>query len=139
MATSRDRIHPLAKEICKKIKDALLALQAGRRQLGVQKHLLSDFEALGISCEQDLWNVLPTLLQEITDARPPECYCHVGGHPPRRSTDEEMKGMELWPYHWNSPSQGRPMFLKFAMKRDKKGDWWYVHVDVHEDRPPENI
>ena len=46
-----------------------------------------------------------------------------------------MKGMELWPYHWESQSQGKRMFLKFAMKQDRQGNWVYIHVDVHEDRP----
>jgi hypothetical protein len=128
-------MRPSDRELYKKVQDALLAIQAGRRQFGVQKHWLSDFEALGISSELELWTVLPKLLQEIIHAKPEECYCHDGGHPPRRSTDEEMKNMELWPYHWKSPSQGKMMFLKFAMKHARDGNWWYIHVDVHEDRP----
>jgi hypothetical protein len=135
MAAPSDPNRPTPHEICKKVQDALLAIQANRRVLGVTKHLLNDFDALGISSELELWEVLPRLVQEIINAGPLECYLHVGGHPPRRSTDEEMKNMELWPYHWRSPCQGKMMFLKFAMKRDGKGDWWYYHVDVHEDHP----
>ncbi|MGA2556579.1 MAG: hypothetical protein ABSG04_09945 [Verrucomicrobiota bacterium] len=135
MAAPSDSNRPSAHEICKKVQDALWAIQANRRVLGVTKHLLSDFDALEISSETELWEVLPRLMQEIINAKPPDCYCHLGGHPPRRSTDEQMKNMELWPYRWRSPSQGKMMFLKFAMRRDRKGDWWYIHVDVHEDRP----
>jgi hypothetical protein len=137
MAIPSDGNRPLSREICKKVNDALLAIQAGRRLLGVDKHLTDDFRALDVYSLEELWEVLPALLQEIIHAKPPDCY--VGGHPPRRSYDEEMLDMELWPYHWNSPSQGRMMFLKFAMKHDRSGNWWYIHVDVHEDRPQQRI
>lgn len=139
METPSDGIRPSNREIYKKVSDALLAVQAGRRALGLTKHLLGDFDALGIGSEQELWTILATLLQEIINAGPPDCYCHAGGHPPRRSYDEEMKGMELWPYRWDSPSQRKVMFLKFAMRPDCKGIWSYIHVDVHEDRPMERI
>jgi len=137
MATPSDGIRPSNREICKKVNDALNAIQARRRQLGVDKHLTDDFRALDIFSEEELWEVLPILLQEIIRAKPPDCY--VGGHPPQRSYDEEMRDMELWPYRWDSSSQDKMMFLKFAMKHDRTGNWWYIHVDVHEDRPKPRI
>jgi hypothetical protein len=132
MATPSDGNRPSGQEIYKKVSNALVAIQQGRRYFGVEKHLSSDFEALEVSSEPELWDVLPILLEEIKHAIPANCY--VGGHPPYRSYDEEMKDMELWPYRWNSPSQGKMMFLEFALERDKKGDWWYVHEDRPEGR-----
>jgi len=131
-----DRTRPLCHEIESKARSALAAIAGGRRVLGLTKHLFDDFTALGVSSEAELWKVLAELLEEIIAAQPAECY--AGGHPPYRSYDEEMKNLELWPYRWMSPSQGKMMFLKFALKRDRQGNWVYVHVDVHEDRPKRN-
>ena len=45
--------RPQGREICKKVNDALHAIQAGRRQLGVYKHLFSDLEALDVNSEEE--------------------------------------------------------------------------------------
>ena len=124
--------RPSNRELNSKVEDAITAILAGRRVLGVTKHLSGDFVALGISSEAEIWSILPELLREIKAADPVTCY--VGGSPPARSYDQEMKHMELWPYRWPSLRLGKQMFLKFAMKRNKQGDWIYYHVDVHEDR-----
>ena len=125
--------RPSNPEICKKVGDALKAIEAGRCYLGVTKHLLSDFAALNIGSEDELWAILPTLLKEIRISDPITSY--AGQFPPVKSYDEEMKGIELWPYRWPSTTLGKEMWLKFGMKKDRKGDWHYVHVDVHENRP----
>jgi hypothetical protein len=132
-AYSSDRNRPSDRELTHKVDEALEAILAGRRQIGLTKHLLSDCVALGLASEAELWQVLPELFREIKAADPISCY--AGQHPPSRSYDDEMRDMELWPFHWLSQSQGKMMFIKFALKRNRAQEWVYVHVDVHEDRP----
>jgi hypothetical protein len=133
MAASSDPGRPSAHEICKKVRDALLAIHAGRRQAPFTKHLIGDCQELNIYSAQELWGCLVELMKEILDANPVACY--AGCHPPTRSYEAETRNMELWAYRWSSPSAGRRMYLKFAMKQDHQGNWWYIHVDVHTDRP----
>lgn len=125
--------RPSNKEIINKVRDALDAVRAGRRCRGVSKHFSDDMAALEIDSDEEMWEVLPELLQEILDSGPVECY--AGGHPPKASYDQEMKGMELWSYVWESVRTRKTMWIKFALKKDRQGNWHYFHVDVHENRP----
>lgn len=125
--------RPSNHEIIKKIQDALEGIKAHRCKIPLTKHWSDDLAALEISTEKEMWQILPILLSEIQEADPLTCY--VGGSPPQRSYDEEMKDLELWPYRWRSAYLNKTMFLKFSLKKDSGGNWWYLHVDVHEDRP----
>lgn len=120
-------MRPSDREIWKKIADALEALKAGRFQIGLTRHLVSDLAELELS-EPDLPHLLGDLLKEIHDAKPTECY--VGSRPPQRSFEPEIQNLELWAYAWHSQRFKKRMYLKFSLKKE-----WYVHVRCHEDRP----
>lgn len=125
--------RPSSKETIKKVRDALDAVKEGRRLRVLSKHFSGDMAALQIDSDEEMWQILPELLGEVLHCGPVECYS--GGRPPKRSYDEEMKGMELWSYIWDSTRLGKTMWIKFALKADKQGKWHYYHVDVHENRP----
>lgn len=121
--------RPSAREICKKVADALEALRHGRLAVAVTKHLVGDLSDLELESADDLGDLLIDLLEEIQQANPVECY--VGSNPPQRSYEEEIRNLELWAYSWRSLRLGRRMYLKFALKNQQ-----YFYVDCHEDRPP---
>ena len=120
--------RPSNHEICKKIKDALEALRAGRFMFGPTKHLAGDMEDLELESEPDLTPLLVELLREINAAGPVPCY--AGTRPPQRSYEAEILSLELWAYRWQSKRCGKAMYLKFALKKDH-----YIYVDCHPDRP----
>lgn len=124
--------RPSNKEICKKVADALAAIEAGRRFIALTKHLVGDLAELELEDEAALWELIPRLLKEIRKADPVRCY--AGSRPPQRSYESEIKGEDLWAFRWPSVTLGREMYLKFALKNTKAG-WVFAHVDCHEDRP----
>jgi hypothetical protein len=123
-------LRPSPREICKKLADALEALEGRRFMIGLTKHLIGDLEELGLDSADDLPGLLIELLKEIRGANPIQCY--AGTKPPQRSYEDEIRKPELWAYSWNSSRFGKQMYLKFALKNGL-----YVYVDCHEDRPPE--
>jgi len=124
--------RPSNKEICKKVADALAAVEAGRRQIALTKHFADDVYELGLEGEAALWELIPKLLREIQEADPAVCY--AGSHPPLKSYEREILGAELWAFHWKSSELAREMYLKFVMKKGT-GDWVYAHCRCHDDRP----
>jgi len=108
------------------------AIRNNRFQLGPPKHLSSDLAELQLATAQDLPNLLIVLLEEIKNAGPITCY--AGTRPPQRSYEPEVRNLELWAYSWHSARFQKRMYVKFALKKQ-----WYIHVDCHEDRPPERL
>lgn len=120
--------RPSKHEICKKVRDALEALGAGKFMIGLTKHLSADTDELNLESEADLVPLLSELLEEIDEAGPIKCY--AGTRPPQRSYEREILKLELWAYSWPSKRFGKGMYLKFAFKKD-----YFVYVDCHPDRP----
>jgi len=120
--------RPSNHETCKKIKDALEALRAGKFMIGFTKHLSADMDELNLESEAELVPLLCVLLGEIDEVGPIECY--AGTRPPQRSYEQEILSLELWAYSWPSKRFGKGMYLKFAFKKDH-----FVYVDCHPDNP----
>jgi hypothetical protein len=127
--------RPTPKELYGKVGHALRALVAGRRDFGTRKHWAGDREELGLQRAEELWELLPILLEEIKHAKPEKCY--AGQHPPQRSyeSDTPIKDEELWAFAWDSKRFGKRMYLKFVLTKDSRDEWHYFHMDCHEDRP----
>jgi len=123
--------RPLTRETYKKISDALAAISAGRRTaVARERHLVNDLAELGID-QNDFWNVVQILLNEIQVCGPDACY--AGGRPPRKSYEPEIKDEELWAYSWPSCHFGFQTYIKFVMRTNARGEWVYLHVRLHED------
>jgi hypothetical protein len=129
-------MRPSAREIWKKIADAIEAIRSGRFQIGPTKHLADDLADLQLPTARDLPQLLADLLKEIQDAGPTECY--AGTRPPQRSYEPEISRLELWAYAWPSQRFQKRMYLKFALKK-RGAHQWYIHVDCHEDRPEQTL
>ncbi len=125
--------RPSKHELHKKISDALAAISAGRRMVvAKEKHLVNDLAALSID-NNELWHVMTHLLKEIEVCGPESCY--AGGRPPTKAYEPEIKDEELWAYSWPSSHFKNPMYIKFVMRRNARGEWVYMHLRVHTDKP----
>jgi hypothetical protein len=125
--------RPSPREIINKVRDALAAIEAGRREIPLVKHLSLELPGLLIESREDLWSELPGLLREIQTCGPVDCY--VGRFPPEPSYEPEILNKELWAYRWPSLKLGYDVYLKFVIIPDRKGAPVYFHVDVHQDEP----
>lgn len=119
-------VRPHGKELHKKLRAALTALQEGRCRFQVHKHLVADLDALDVDTAA-LIPLLCEFIQEILSSDPESCYC--GKSPPEFCYEPQLKGEELWPFTWRSPSQGKVMYLKFVIRGDA-----YEHVTIHESK-----
>lgn len=112
-----------------------LRSQTGRRTFGTLRHWPSDKCGLDLNSTEELWELLPKLLDEIKNARPEKCY--AGTKPPQRSYQDEpaIKDEELWAFSWHSSHFAKRMYLKFVLTKNRRGEWCYFHVDCHPDAP----
>ena len=124
--------HP---ELYGKVNNALAAIKAGRKDFGTMRHWPQDRCELGLSSTEELWNLLPELLNEIKKAKPELCY--AGAKPPQRCYQEEsaIKDEELWAFSWDSSHFGKKMYLKFVLTKDQRGEWHYFYVNCHASAP----
>lgn len=128
--------RPSARELIGKVRVARDAITAGRCQIALNKHWLADLQYLPVASKDELWPLVSTCLDEILEAGPEKDGVYVGGRPPQRSYEPELKGLELWAYAWDSPTLGQRFYLKFALKKAANTDnWHYLHIDLHPDRP----
>ena len=125
--------RPSDRELSNKVRDALAAIIAGRRQIALTKHLVADLEELKLAGEAELWHLMPHLLGELIQSNPISCY--AGRHPPTPSYEPEILNQELWAYRWPSVKLGRELYLKFVIVKNRAGEPHYLHVDLHPDRP----
>jgi hypothetical protein len=115
-----------------KVEKAVEAIACGNKQIALIHHLANDFEDCGLDNEADLWEKLPKLLHELKQSNPIKCY--AGSHPPYKSFEHELDGLELWAYHWNSGVMKCKIYLKFCIKIDGRGKPHYLHARIHPDR-----
>lgn len=114
--------------IINRVAAAIAAVDAGHMTFIATKHVAADIQELGLADADAYGDAIFEFLHEIQEAGPDRCY--AGGRPPQRCYEPGHKGLELFAYAWNSPSAGKRLYLKFAMK-----DGHYYHLDCHEDRP----
>ena len=118
--------RPSEKEKSNKIREAISAIESGKRIIPMSKHFASDQEDLGIKDSKNLWELLLVFLREIEDLEPRRCY--VGGRPPKKSYELEVAGKELWAYSWQSISMNKKMYIKFCLVGG-----YYFYVGCHKD------
>lgn len=117
--------RPTIKELNGKLKSAKQAINAGQIHLLNQPAFAVDAIELGYSIDFELTPVLVELIDETS----PSDYC--GTRPPRKSYEQEIKGLELFAFSVMSNRFKCRIYYKFAVKRETV---WLV--SLHEDRPP---
>lgn len=123
--------RPTDKEAAKKVRDALAAVRANRKMIGLDKHLSDAFDFLKVCKTKELWPVIEELLKELEDLGPAAHY--AGSKPPQKSYEAKFQNDELWAYRWSSRITGRETYLKFILKKD-----WFFFVDCHEHKAQRN-
>jgi len=118
-------IRPSKKELFNKLKQARKAVCEGSVFLIDQSIIAADAIDLNYPIA-DLENVLSQLLGEIN----PVWY--AGTHPPQRSYESEIKGLELFAFRWASKRFGCDMYLKFALNQ---GHMWLVSLHIDRKKP----
>lgn len=128
-----DQFRPGALELFKKVKAAQAAVSAGLILVAVADHLSNDLAELEIDSAEELWALLPRLLQELEAFGPGACY--RGRRPdPDLSCEETVKGLKLWAFVWNSAVLGCEVYLKFCLKERTTGGAYYAHLRIHKNR-----
>ena len=139
-------LSPGHKEIAKKVYEATRAVIAGERWIAVRPHYVANCAELFIDEEREFWDLILASLDEIRAAIPHQCY--AGHHPPEKAGEQEIKGLDLWPFRWDSKIWSakllsedpellwdRLMYLKFVLKKDTQPNTSkYGHVDIHKNR-----
>lgn len=122
-------------ELFQKVEAAIAAVAARRYMIGVPEHLATDLAEMEIDDENDLWALVPKLLQELKDSVPGECY--RGWRPtPEAAVEPTVQGLKLWAFVWESQELGCEVYMKFCLKQSKSGETHYAHVRLHKNRPP---
>jgi len=114
------------------VEKAVEAIACGNKQFLLEHHRPGDFEECALYDEDDLWEKLPKLLDELKRANPINCY--AGRYPPEKSFEPELDGLELWAYHWESEVMNCRIYLKFSIKVGRNGKPHYLHARIHPDR-----
>ena len=116
-------MRPTQKELFKKIREARSAVVEGRIAILQQEAFAINALELGYLVESELHEVLTQLLDETTPAH------YVGGRPPRRSYEQEIKDLELFAFEVESKRFQCRIYLKLALANNIL---WLV--SLHESR-----
>jgi hypothetical protein len=118
--------RPTHKELSGKIRQARDFVASGHVAVLNDIACACDALDLGYDIESELQDVLRELLTETG----PEQY--GGSRPPMRSYEEEIAGLDLFPFVIQSRRFGCAVYLKFALAEDV---FWLV--SLHKDREQE--
>lgn len=126
--------RPSHKECSKKLREAVRALEEGRRVIiDEERHFTEDMAALGSVSALVHWEKVHLFLHEVEAAGGADCY--AGASPPLKCYHGDFRDVELFAFAWESPSEKRRMYLKFGIRLSKKGDPTYLYLNCHEDAP----
>jgi hypothetical protein len=131
----KDRHEPSAKEKCQKIDAAIAAIEDGNISIIADRHNQLAMDFLAASDMEEVLDWVAVFLQEIKAIGPVSCFA---GRFAERCSHSGFNDLFLFPYHWNSPSLGERVYLKFGIKTVQTPDdktHTYYHLDCHEDQP----
>lgn len=127
--------RPSHKELTGKLNQAVEALTNGRYAVvEEERHFTSDRDEFQSGDSISHLNKVFLFLHEIIEAGGVDCY--VGRYPPFECYHGPYKGVELFAFAWDSPSEGKRLYLKFGIRLSKKTkEPTYVYLNCHEDAP----
>ena len=104
----------------------MVAVKAEAVFLLRQDVIAEDAIELDYDIGSELFEVLSELLEETT------LHHYAGSRPPQRSYNDDIDGLELFPFIIESRRFGCRVYLKFTIR---EGSLWIV--SLHKDRPKE--
>jgi hypothetical protein len=134
--TNRHPYVPGAKEIGKKVREAIHALENGNYEIADDSQNVRSFESLGVFSMDEVLELVLEFLDEIQALGPEKCYCGIGGKV-EFSHKHRFTDVRLYAYHWLSERMQKRMYLKFGLRnRDSKISFTYIHLSCHDDEQP---
>jgi hypothetical protein len=130
---SQSRHEPTAHEKCQKIEQAIAAIEDGNISIIADRHNQLAMDFLEADDMDEVFDWIDQFLQEIKIIGPVNCF--VGKYA-QRCHHPGFNDLFLFAYHWDSPSLGERVYLKFGIKTVKGPDGKshnYYHLDCHED------
>ncbi len=131
----KTRHEPSDREKCQKIDQAIAGFDAGNLAIIADRHNQLAMDFLDADDMDEVLDWVVVFLQEIKSAGPVECF--VGRHAMRCTQHPGYGDLFLFPYHWDSPSLGERVYLKFGIRTEQGPDgttYTYCHLDCHEDQ-----
>lgn len=116
--------RPTTKELDNKIKEAKAAIRSQNILVVNQDAIAEDALELEYDIEEELFEVLEELLNEICADN------YVGARPPEKSYEDKIKNSDLFPFVIDSRRFQCEIYFKFALSKDK---FWLV--SLHKNRP----
>lgn len=131
-APNRQSYVPGAKEIGKKVREAIKALETGLYEIADENQNARTFESLGVSTMEEVLEHVLEFLDEIQALGPEKCYCGIGGRV-EFSNKRGYSDVRLYAYHWHSKKMSKWMYLKFGLRnRGSKISFTYIHLSCHD-------
>lgn len=130
--TNRHPYVPGAKEVGKKVRDAIQALEDGNYEIADDNQNARTFESLGVSTMEEVLEHVLVFLDEINDLGPQECYCGIGGRV-EFCNKRGYSDVRLYAYCWHSNIMKKWMYMKFGLRsRNSKISFTYIHLSCHD-------
>jgi len=115
--------RPSHKELSKKIKQAMTAVEKGDFRLLNMLALVSDADELGYVVDDDLADLLSELLGKSNINN------YAGTRPPQKSYQQEIQGTELFAFVIEKTTLTKSVYFKFSLVEETM----YL-VSLHQDR-----
>ena len=128
--------NPTPKTMFRKLRDAQLALEAGRLiVVDYHRHVAADLDKLGVD-EKTYFSLLARLIDTVLAVGPAQCY--AGRYPADRVNQHPgFNNFEMWAFKTSLPEFKFLIYFKFCLKEHPiTKELHYCHVDCHPDKKP---
>ena len=116
-----DRRRPSTRELGEKLNEAQTVLSTTAGLFADPTKAVGELNDLELA---DVWPLIRKILCEIAPCD------YVGAHPPVKSYEKKIEGLDLFAFAWMSRILKKKMYLKFVLKKQK-----FYLVSIHKDRP----
>lgn len=135
-SANRQPYFPGGKEVWKKVREAIKALEDGYYEIVDDSQNARTFESLQVYTMEEVLEWIIEFLEEIYAANAQDCFCGIGGRV-EFCNKAGFSDVRLYAYHWDSEKMGKRMYLKFGLKqRGSKTVFTYLHLSCHDDETP---
>lgn len=128
---NRQPYRPTPKEVGKKVRGAISALENGDYDIIDETRTAQTFEALDVNTMDDVLEKVLVFLDEILDLGPWDSYCGIRGLV-EFCDKPGFNDVRLFAFAWYSETMTRRMYLKFGL-RGKSPVFSYMHLSCHDD------